>query len=416
MAVTISTHNGSAVRREHNVRNEKVVSKLDHIDRNGKTEIWHDEKIREAYERIFGDAVAEYNAKQSRPERQIKSYYSKIEQDAKKHTAYEMIIGIYGAENECSDELGHKIMKQFVDEWKERNPHLELIGAYYHADEPNARPHVHIDYIPVADGYKNGMTRQNGLVKALEQQGFTKSGKATAQIQWEHRENARFTALCEENGLTVEHPKEQGTIHYSTPEYKRATQKAEAIRQESVLLAEQNIEQGIGFVNKLKEKLLIGKASKEDVKTALNAIDNMVNSLEQVKEEYSNGISENKARARELEEKEAKILSHMKVVKEAEAHANKEIERMNQKAEAINHSITVKLANAKKAEEHHVQLFNKMNSEINRRALLQASKMKNEQKARDDKFGVHDAMMLEQNRRIYEEVREASMDMGGMSR
>ena len=31
MGVTISTHNGSAVAREHNIRNPKVVSKEAHI-------------------------------------------------------------------------------------------------------------------------------------------------------------------------------------------------------------------------------------------------------------------------------------------------------------------------------------------------------------------------------------------------
>ena len=34
MGVTISTHNGSAVAREHNIRNPKVVSKEAHIKPN----------------------------------------------------------------------------------------------------------------------------------------------------------------------------------------------------------------------------------------------------------------------------------------------------------------------------------------------------------------------------------------------
>jgi len=47
MGVTISTHNGSAVRREHNIRNEKVVSKEPHIDPNGIHETWIDEPTKE---------------------------------------------------------------------------------------------------------------------------------------------------------------------------------------------------------------------------------------------------------------------------------------------------------------------------------------------------------------------------------
>lgn len=63
---------------------------------------------------------------------------------------------------------------------EKRNPNLELIGAYIHSDE--ATIHAHLDYIPVATGYKKGLVIQNGLVKALDQQGFIKHGKETASL------------------------------------------------------------------------------------------------------------------------------------------------------------------------------------------------------------------------------------------
>lgn len=225
MGVTISTHNGSAVRREHNIRNEKVVSKEPHIDPNGIHETWIDEPVRKAYDRLFGAAVEEYNLKQARPERRIKSYYNDVCKDSKKHPVYEMIIGIYGKNEDgspiCSAEQGKEIMRKFVEEWQERNPNLELIGAYYHGDEPDGEaPHVHIDYIPVAHGYKKGLETQTGLVKALGEQGFKKIGKATAQIQWEQRENDCLTRLCEDMGLTVDHPKIEGRKHIPTQELK----------------------------------------------------------------------------------------------------------------------------------------------------------------------------------------------------
>lgn len=220
MGVTISTHNGSAVSREHNVRNPKVVSKEPHIDMNGSHETWIDEPVRRAYERLFGAAVEDYNSKQARPERRIKSYYNDVCKDSKKHPVYEMIIGIYGKNEDgspiCSAEQGKEIMRQFVENWKERNPNLELIGAYFHADEPGAEPHVHLDYIPVAHGYKKGLETQTGLVKALGEQGFEKMGKATAQIQWEKRENDVLTSLCEAVGLTVDHPQIEGKKHLET--------------------------------------------------------------------------------------------------------------------------------------------------------------------------------------------------------
>ena len=221
--VTISTHNGSAVHQAHNIRAEKTVSKEEHIDPNGIHETWIHESERHAYHRIFDDSVKAYNEGQTRADRQIKNYYNTVRDDAKKHTSYEMIIGIYGKDEngvyQCSEEQGKEIMKAFVDGWKERNPNLELIGAYYHADE-QGEPHCHIDYIPVAHGYSRGMETQTGLVKALGEMGFEKVGKATAQIQWEHRENEYLTQLCQERGLEVSHPKQEGREHLATETYK----------------------------------------------------------------------------------------------------------------------------------------------------------------------------------------------------
>lgn len=96
-------------------------------------------------------------------------------------------------------------MKEFVQGWKERNPNLELIGAYYHADEQGS-PHVHLDYIPVAHGYTRGMETQTGLVRALGEIGYQKVGKETAQIQWERSENAELERICRAHGISVEHP------------------------------------------------------------------------------------------------------------------------------------------------------------------------------------------------------------------
>lgn len=214
---TISTHNGSAAHREHNLRNEKVVSKEKHIDPNGHYEIWKDERPREAYQHLFGEAVASYNTKQKRDDRKIDDYYTKITKDKTKHSVYEMIIGVY--DEGVDDKTKRDILKEFVDTWQERNPNLYMCGAYYHADE-EGEIHCHIDYIPVAHNYNKGMETQTGLVKAFEEMGIVKQGKATAQIQWEHRENAYLENLCNDRGIIVEHPKEEERVHLDTETFK----------------------------------------------------------------------------------------------------------------------------------------------------------------------------------------------------
>lgn len=222
MGKTISTHNGSAAHRGHNVRDRWAVEGQGHINPalSGNNLILHDEKPREAYQRIFGEALQRYNEKQDRPERRIRDYYSHIEKDAKKNAVYEMIVQVGDRNDTGLDAPAEReCLIQFYEGWKARNPNLECIGAYLHADEKDGTIHMHIDYIPVAHGYKRGMETQTGLVKALGEMGFHKQGKETAQIQWERRENEALEAICREHGIEVEHPDRQEK-HLDTKLYK----------------------------------------------------------------------------------------------------------------------------------------------------------------------------------------------------
>lgn len=232
---TISTHNGSKVHQAHNLRTKACVEKEPHIDPNGVHEVWQHEALSQAYHRLFDKAQEDYNGRQERADRKIKNYLANIIKDDKKHPAYEMIVGVYG--KDCTPEQNKEILREFVADWKRRNPNLELIGAYYHADEPGG-DHVHLDYIPVAHGYKRGMETQTGLVKAFEEMGIVKQGKRTAQIQWEARENAYLEQLCVVRGITVEHPrfeniKHQDKVTYvATREAEKAMERAQNVREE----------------------------------------------------------------------------------------------------------------------------------------------------------------------------------------
>ena len=255
--ITISTHNGSQVAREHNLRNPKVVSKEEHIRADGEYEVWHDESLHAAYDRIFGEALDRYNQKQKRADRRIKSYLAQVEQDSNRKAVYEMIIGVYG--DDCDVQVKKNILKEFTDTWKERNPTLELVGAYYHYDEQGKDPHVHIDYVPVAHGYQRGLDTQNGLAKALGEMGFVgPSASITAQILWEKSQNGFLEALCEERGLYVEHPG-KGDRHLDTQEYK-------ALRSEVIRLQRQK--------NSLEQEVEIAReTAKEELELVRSQMD-----------------------------------------------------------------------------------------------------------------------------------------------
>lgn len=324
MGVTIATHNGSSVAREHNIRNPKVVSKEDHIDTSRCHEIWHDESPRDAYERLFGESVRGYNDKQQRSDRRIKNYYNDVCNDAKKHPVYEMIAGVYG----CSERVQKNILRCFVDGWKDRNPNLELIGAYYHADE-QGEPHVHIDYVPVAHGYQRGPETQTGLVKALKEQGFVKQGKATAQIQWEARENAYLDSLCREYGLDVEHPREKGRQHVDTALYKATMQLREYTQAVEHADEYDSLVQRIPLVDKVVMDGYVFESLKREV-AQYELLRQKEKDLEQRERAMSYRLTDVREREKGVERREIELGSREREAAAIERDADRLIARINE--------------------------------------------------------------------------------------
>lgn len=256
---TIATHNGSTLNQGHNRRDIKYTSKDGHIRENGHVEIWKDEPLREAYERIFSDAQKEYNERQKRSDRKINDYYQKVKNDAKRHVCYEMIIGVYKAP-QVSEKDKREILKEFVDSWLARNPNLELVGAYYHADEVG-EPHVHIDYIPVADCTR-GMSKQNALNSAFEQMGYHGTSiKNTPQMAWQRAQNQELERLCKERGITIEHDTEKKK-HLSVREYQEMKEHTD--KQKKKL--DKALKKGLPS----KKGLIFKRYSKDDLETLEN--------------------------------------------------------------------------------------------------------------------------------------------------
>ncbi len=228
MPKTISLHLGSTYSRGHNIRDERYVAEQKHIDKSlsVRNEVIVDEPVREAYERLFGEALREYNEKQARSDRRIEDYYTKVKQDKKKHPVYECIVQI-GDKDDTGNlaEKEKEVLRAYAQSWAERNPNLALIGAYLHADEPNGTVHLHCDFVPVAE-CSRGMKLQNGLAKALEQQGLKGSkATATAQMQWQERERAVIEKLAQSYGVDARANQGLTHAHLSVGEYQREKDK-----------------------------------------------------------------------------------------------------------------------------------------------------------------------------------------------
>lgn len=130
--------------------------------------------LKKLYEREFGESLEKYNEKQTRSDRKIDDYYKHIEASKKTSVQQEMIIQVGDKEDFSSDdqrEEANKILEEWFNEFDERNPNLKIYNAVIHNDE--ASPHMHLNFVPVADDYKRGLERQVSFDKAIKQQDHT---------------------------------------------------------------------------------------------------------------------------------------------------------------------------------------------------------------------------------------------------
>lgn len=242
-AYTMSTQFGGRMNRDHN-RRTPAYMKQNHIDPYGVHETWKDEAPQSAYKRLFGPAVEEYNGRQKRQDRRIDNYYKDIATHGKKSTVYEMVATVGNMANMPDADTTYRIYRDFTASWPERNPNLEIIGAYYHADEPGA-PHVHIDYVPVARGYVRGPAVQSSLTRALVQQGITVSNGKLEMTNFYEQEQKTLESICRAYGLDIRHPKAEKAAHLDTQIYRR---------QQALKEAEVSLEKAMENLARVTEK------------------------------------------------------------------------------------------------------------------------------------------------------------------
>lgn len=187
----------------------------------------HYENVELAFEKVFGESLKRYNAKQSRKCRKIDNYLKHIEEKGvdkktgkKKKNAqkpeYEYVgqIGnkdsnpliIKGKDGKVYwgpyVELSVKIYEEYLRRFKERYPNFYVTGFDIHLDEPGGTPHFHLRYIPFATGYKQGLDRQCSLTKALENMGYERRSRDDMQIsRWRHDQMDLLEEIAKEYNI-----------------------------------------------------------------------------------------------------------------------------------------------------------------------------------------------------------------------
>lgn len=186
-----------------------------------------DRDIKEAYREIFGEALDKYNAKQKRADRKIEDYCDHIKKSKNGEKLFYEDVVQWGSKDDFQNpqtrERAKEALVKYVEGFEERNPNLKLIGAYIHMDE--ASPHLHLDYVPVANGYSRGLETRNSLDKAMKQMGFqpeNESRKNNATKLWKESERAVFGEICRGLGLEVEPERKSDRKSLTVEEYKDA--------------------------------------------------------------------------------------------------------------------------------------------------------------------------------------------------
>lgn len=190
----------------HNRREPEYCAKEKHIDPAGYHKTLEERDLAEVYDELFTPAIREYN-KGKKPSRQVygqdgreyleyltKSFKEQEEKNAeiREHNAKlqngekklkethkipspvrEIIVGWYPTEGKLTNEEGEKMCREFLEDFKKKNPQLVVVGAYLHGDEPGG-VHMHIDYIPLAYQNRTGLAVQPVESRSLQEMGYEK--------------------------------------------------------------------------------------------------------------------------------------------------------------------------------------------------------------------------------------------------
>lgn len=188
--------------------------------------------LRQFYEQVFGAALAEYNAKQKRADREIPDYYEHVKKSGKGKLFYEVVVQ-FGDLHDCG--LGSvnwntakSMLDNYMREFEQRNPNLKVFNAVMHLDE--STPHLHIDFVPMAHKGQRGLSLKNSMSGALREQGFFSSNKMQNEwTAWSESERSVMEQILLKHGLRRE-DKNVHRQHLSVDDYKKAAQEAENIR------------------------------------------------------------------------------------------------------------------------------------------------------------------------------------------
>lgn len=159
------SHNGRNYSNYDKWKQEQKINntytKADNVFLIGGENLYKD--VQEMYKKEFGEALKDYNSKQTRDDRKIKDYFNHISKSETQHIATEIIIQVgQKSDWEELDLLERQkmtpVFRGQLEEFTKRNPNFSIAQAVIHYDESS--PHMHIIGVPIGEGKKRGLARK----------------------------------------------------------------------------------------------------------------------------------------------------------------------------------------------------------------------------------------------------------------
>ena len=342
--------------------------------------------VKKLYKNEFDEAVYNYNQKQSREDRKILNYLSKIEEDKQKNIATEIILQIGDKEDWQNINIEDKqkmaqVFKNSLDVLEEKG--FKIANATLHLDETS--PHLHIIGVPIGTDFKKG----------LEKQVSSKSVFSIGKLEI-LREKIEKTIIEDFNkvyNVNVEKKQEKGLIeeHLSITDYKELkpvidelvkltnknialeelkeeikkkdnekTNKEEELKTKAKEMAEAE--------EKVKELTEKNKKMETDLINNKNKLDNIQKEKEQKDIEIELEFKNLFAKKQEIENKKKEIEAKEKELEEIEArekeieNKKKELEEIRRNAENIEFLIKQEIEKKKEIENKKLELEKLQNS------------------------------------------------------
>lgn len=257
----------------HNTR-ELLAANVDST-RTANNVVLVNQSLSAAYKEVFGKAQQAYNDKQKRKDRKIDDYFTKLFEvsaedktateiltnDNKQQSFYEWVVGIGGGYdtavvdwktdkgkeikgNPEAAKLATECLREYIEgnedagvpSYAKRNPNFHIFQAIIHLDEHT--PHLHIDAVPFSDGYKRGMTRQQGIAKALEAMGYGEGEQAIAK--WQDSERAVMREIAERHGFEIREEQKSRGYTIATKQYAEYAENELALAEQKADIEEYN--------------------------------------------------------------------------------------------------------------------------------------------------------------------------------